>query len=78
MCGSFLKYYYVKTFEVYFLHSKVKSIFDAWHTFESSDDETSNFLIVSSYELFNICQASIIDETLYEKKNHTKNPRRKL
>ena len=52
-----------------FLHIKVKSIADAWHIFKSSYDETSNFFIVSSYELLNICQASILDETLYAKKN---------
>ena len=58
-----------------FLHSEVKSIIDAWHIFKSSYDETSNFLIVSSYELLNICRASIVDETRYAEKNHTKNPR---
>ena len=52
-----------------FLHSKVKSIIDAWHIFKSSYDETSNLLIVSSYELLNICQASIVDETWYAKKS---------
>ena len=67
----------MKTFEVLFLHSKVESINDAWHIFESSYDETSNFFIVSSYELLNICQASIVDEPWYAKKNHTKKPRRK-
>ena len=50
------------------MHSKVKSIIDAWHIFKSSYDETSNFLIVSSYELLNICQASILDEPWYAKK----------
>ena len=59
----------MKTFEVCFLHSKVNSIIDAWHIFKSSYDETSNFLIVSSYELLNICQASIVDETWYAKKS---------
>ena len=53
----------MKTFEVWFLHSKVESIIDAGHIFKSSYDETSNFLIVSSYELLNICQASIVDAT---------------
>ena len=46
----------------------MKSISDVWHIFKSSSDETSNFLIVASYELLNICQASILDETLYAKK----------
>ena len=50
------------------MHSKVKSIIDTWHIIESSYDETSNFLIVSSYGLFNICQASIVVETWYAKK----------
>ena len=50
------------------MHSKVESIIDAWHIFKSSYDETSNFLIVSSYELLNICQASIVDEPWYAKK----------
>ena len=50
------------------MHSKVKSIIDAWHIFKSSYDETSNFLIFSSYELLIICQASIVDETQYAKK----------
>ena len=49
------------------MDSKVKSIIDAWHIFKSSYDETINFLIVSSYELLNICQASIVDETWYAK-----------
>ena len=49
------------------MHSKVESIIDAWHIFKSSYDGTSNFLIVSPYELLNICQASIIDETWYAK-----------
>ena len=53
----------MKTFEVHFLHSKVKSIVDAWHIFKSSNDETSIFLIVTSYEILNICQASGVDET---------------
>ena len=52
-----------------FLHSKVKSIIDSWHIFKSSYDETSILLIVSSYELLNICQGSIVDETWYVKKN---------
>ena len=60
-----------------FLLGKEKSIIDAWHIFKSSYDETSIFLIVSSYELLNICQASNVDETPYTKKNHTKNPWRK-
>ena len=47
--------------------TKVKSIIDAWHLFKSSYDETSNFLIISSYELLNICQASIVDESWYAK-----------
>ena len=51
----------VKTFEVCFLPSKVKSIIDDWHVFKSLHDETSNFLIVSSYEILNVCQASIVD-----------------
>ena len=45
------------------MHSKVKSIIDAWHIFKSSYDETSIFFIVSLYELLNICQASVVDET---------------
>ena len=57
----------MKTFEVWFLHSKVESIIDAWHIFKSSYDETTNLLIVSSYELLNICQASIVDESWYAK-----------
>ena len=68
----------MKTFEVCFLHSKLKSITDDWLIFKSAYDETRNFLIVSTYELLNIRQASIVDERWYAKKNHTKNPRRKL
>ena len=49
------------------MHSKVKSIIDAWHIIKSSYDETRNFLIVSSYELLNICQASIVYEIWYAK-----------
>ena len=53
----------LETFGVYFMHNKVKSAIEDCHIFESSYDETSNFLIVSSYELLKICQASIVDET---------------
>ena len=67
----------MKTFEVHFLHSKVKSVIDAWHIFKSSYDETINKLLVSSYELLNIWQAPIVDQPWYAKKNYTKNPRRK-
>ena len=67
----------MKTFEVWFLHTKVESIIDAWNIFKSSYDETSNFFIVSSYELLNIWQAPIVDQPWYAKKNYTKNPRRK-
>ena len=46
----------------------MKSIIDDWHISKSSYDENSNFLIVSSYELLNIYQASIVDEPWYAKK----------
>ena len=58
---------------MWFLHRKVESIIDAWRIFKNSYDITSNFLIVSSYELLNKCQVSIVDEPWYEKKS-CKNP----
>ena len=35
----------------------------AWHIFKTLYDETSKILMVSSYELLNIWQAAILDET---------------
>ena len=69
-CSSMIKLFHdnefffnVRTFEVCFLHSKVKSIIDDWDVFESSYDKASNCSIVPSYELLNICLTSMVDET---------------
>ena len=51
------------TFEVRFLHSKVKSKIDVWHIVKGSYDKTNKLLIVSSYELLNIHQAANLDDT---------------
>ena len=51
-------------FQYAFFAYQVSSTIDACHIFKSSYDETINKLLVSSYELLNICQASIIDFTL--------------
>ena len=56
----------------FFFAYKVSSRIDAWHIFKSSYDETIKKLLVSSYELLNICQASIIDFTLLCKKHISK------
>ena len=61
-----------RIYSLLFFAYQVSPTIDAWHIFKSSYDETINKLLVSSYELLNICQASIIDFTLLCKKHISK------
>ena len=62
----------VKTFQVYFLYSKLESIIDDWHIFTRSYDETTKKLLVLSNDFVNMCQASFIVFTLLSKKHTSK------
>ena len=57
-------------FSMYFCFTyQISSTIDVWHICKSSYDDTTKKLPVSSYELVNICQASVIDFTLKCKKH---------
>ena len=55
------------TFVMWFFQREVESIIEAWHMFTGSYDKTSKILVVSSYELVKMCQASMVDEFSYAK-----------